>query len=88
VPALKPKPMKEGEALREIAALPDWARPAFSGMKSLNRLQSAVCDAALFSGENMLICAPTGAWGRRRQGGKWGVCVKQPGARSGGSPLL
>jgi pre-mRNA-splicing helicase BRR2 len=63
VPALKPKPMKEGEALREIGALPDWARPAFGGMKSLNRLQSAVCDAALFSGENMLICAPTGGWG-------------------------
>jgi replicative superfamily II helicase len=31
------------------------------GMDSLNRIQSAVCDAALFSGENMLICAPTGA---------------------------
>ncbi len=61
VPALKPPAMKSGEALREISALPDWARPAFGGMKSLNRLQSAVCDAALFTGENMLICAPTGA---------------------------
>jgi pre-mRNA-splicing helicase BRR2 len=61
VPALKPPPLKEGEALREIAALPEWARPAFGGMKALNRLQSAVCDAALFSGENLLICAPTGA---------------------------
>ena len=30
-------------------------------MDSLNRVQSAVCDAALFSGENLLICAPTGA---------------------------
>ena len=60
VRALKPKPLKASEALREISALPDWARPAFAGMKSLNRIQSAVCDAALFSGENMLICAPTG----------------------------
>lgn len=61
VPALKPLPMKDGEALREISGLPEWARPAFGGMKSLNRLQSSVCDAALFTGENMLICAPTGA---------------------------
>ena len=30
-------------------------------MESLNRIQSAVCDAALFSGENLLMCAPTGA---------------------------
>ncbi len=30
-------------------------------MTSLNRVQSAVCESALFSSENMLICAPTGA---------------------------
>ena len=35
--------------------------PPPQGMDSLNRVQSAVCDAALFSGENLLICAPTGA---------------------------
>jgi pre-mRNA-splicing helicase BRR2 len=60
VPALKPKPLKDGEALRAIDQLPDWVQPAFQGMKSLNRVQSAVADTALFSGENMLICAPTG----------------------------
>jgi pre-mRNA-splicing helicase BRR2 len=60
VPALKPKPLKAGEALRAIDQLPDWAQPAFAGMTSLNRVQSAVADAALYSGENMLICAPTG----------------------------
>jgi succinyl-CoA synthetase beta subunit len=30
-------------------------------MKSLNRIQSKVCETALFTGENMLVCAPTGA---------------------------
>ena len=29
-------------------------------MKTLNRIQSKVCGTALFSGENMLVCAPTG----------------------------
>lgn len=48
----------------EIADLPDWAQPAFKGMKSLNRVQSKVSDCALYSSENMLVCAPTGE--RRR----------------------
>ncbi len=61
VPALKAPPFAEGERLREIAELPAWARPGFAGMASLNRVQSAVCDAALFSSENLLVCAPTGA---------------------------
>ena len=61
VPALKPTPFGEQEKLREIAALPSWAHPAFEGMKTLNRVQSRVCDCALFSGENMLVSAPTGA---------------------------
>jgi pre-mRNA-splicing helicase BRR2 len=61
VPAPKPPPMAAGEELRAIDALPAWARGAFSGMRSLNRVQSRVCDCALFSGENMLVCAPTGA---------------------------
>ncbi|KAF8063039.1 BRR2A [Scenedesmus sp. PABB004] len=61
VPALKPKPFKDGEALVAIDQLPEWARPAFGGMASLNRVQSAVSDTALYSGENMLVCAPTGA---------------------------
>ena len=30
-------------------------------MKSLNRIQSVVCDSAYRTNENMLVCAPTGA---------------------------
>ena len=61
IPALKPKPFLEGEALVPIDSLPEWAQPAFAGMRSLNRVQSRVCKCALYSAENMLICAPTGA---------------------------
>lgn len=62
VPALKPKPFADGEKLRKVSELPDWARGAFAGMASLNRVQSRVADCAMFSGENMLVCAPTGGW--------------------------
>ena len=68
VPALKPKPFGEDERLREISELPEWARKAFKGMRSLNRIQSRVCNAALFSAENLLLCAPTG-------GGKTNVAM-------------
>ncbi|WIA19957.1 hypothetical protein OEZ85_005838 [Tetradesmus obliquus] len=61
VPALKPKPYADGEKLVAIGELPEWAQPAFGGMQSLNRVQSRVCDTALYSSENMLVCAPTGA---------------------------
>ncbi len=61
VPALKPKPFAEGEALLEIGELKEWMRPAFAGMKSLNRVQSRVANTALYTGENILLCAPTGA---------------------------
>ena len=61
VPALPPKAYAAGEHLRQISDLPQWTHDAFSGMTSLNRIQSRVCDAALFSAENMLVCAPTGA---------------------------
>ena len=61
VPALKPKPFAEDERLKEISELPEWSRKAFAGMRSLNRIQSRVCNAALFSAENLLLCAPTGA---------------------------
>lgn len=42
VPALKPKPFKENEKLWNIDEMPEWAQPAFKGMKSLNRIQSRV----------------------------------------------
>eukprot|EP00899_Mesostigma_viride_P012040 jgi/Mesvir1/20837/Mv07930-RA.1 len=61
VPALKPKPFADGEELKKISDLPEWAQPAFEGMKTLNRVQSRVCEAALMTSENLLLCAPTGA---------------------------
>ena len=85
IPAAAAPPFADGEALRPVADLPPWARPAFEGMTSLNRIQSRVCDAALFGSDNLLLCAPTGAGktnvamltilhqiglARRRKGGK------------------
>ncbi len=61
VPALKPKPFAEGEKLVPIPSLPAWMHDAFAGMKELNRVQSRVSEAALYSNENLLVCAPTGA---------------------------
>ncbi|KAK4376103.1 hypothetical protein RND71_006780 [Anisodus tanguticus] len=61
VPALKPKPLAPGEELVMISSIPEWAQPAFSGMTKLNRVQSKVYETALFSPENILLCAPTGA---------------------------
>eukprot|EP00958_Prasinococcus_capsulatus_P026621 scaffold4916_cov371-Prasinococcus_capsulatus_cf.AAC.3 len=61
VPALKAKPMQENEVLKKLDDLPEWSQAAFAGMKSLNRVQSRVYETALFSPENMLVCAPTGA---------------------------
>ncbi|ERN16368.1 hypothetical protein AMTR_s00052p00069760 [Amborella trichopoda] len=58
VPALKSKPMASGEELIKISVLPEWAQPAFSGMKQLNRVQSRVYETAP---ENILLCAPTEA---------------------------
>jgi pre-mRNA-splicing helicase BRR2 len=61
VPALKPKAFSDGETLVKIEDLPEWAQGGFEGMKTLNRVQSRVVDCALFSPENLLLCAPTGA---------------------------
>jgi hypothetical protein len=61
VPALKPKLFSDSETLVKIDSMPGWAQPAFAGMSALNRVQSKVYDCALFSAENMLLCAPTGA---------------------------
>ncbi|KAL3734464.1 hypothetical protein ACJRO7_023766 [Eucalyptus globulus] len=60
VPVLKTKP-DPNEKLVKISSLPDWAQPAFKGMQQLNRVQSKVYETALFSAENILLCAPTGA---------------------------
>ena len=61
VPAPAPPAFAAGEKLIPVDELPSWARPAFAGMKSLNRIQSRVCDAALYGSGNLLMCAPTGA---------------------------
>ena len=61
VPALKPKPMEEGERFVKIYEMPEWAQPAFDGMKQLNRVQSRVYEVALKKPDNILLCAPTGA---------------------------
>ncbi|XP_027169983.1 DExH-box ATP-dependent RNA helicase DExH12-like isoform X2 [Coffea eugenioides] len=61
VPALKPKPLAPGEELIKISSMPAWAQPAFKGMMQLNRVQSKVYETALFSADNILLCAPTGA---------------------------
>eukprot|EP00794_Sanderia_malayensis_P005235 gene5235-5896_t len=61
VPALKPKSFKDGESLVQISSLPKYAQAAFEGYPTLNRIQSRLCDSALKSEENILLCAPTGA---------------------------
>lgn len=56
----------------QIEELPEWAQLAFSGYKTLNRIQSRIFQAAFYSNENMLVCAPTGAAGvpgRKEVGG-------------------
>eukprot|EP00281_Chroomonas_sp_CCMP1168_P020883 CAMPEP_0206228716 /NCGR_PEP_ID=MMETSP0047_2-20121206/9314_1 /ASSEMBLY_ACC=CAM_ASM_000192 /TAXON_ID=195065 /ORGANISM="Chroomonas mesostigmatica_cf, Strain CCMP1168" /LENGTH=2146 /DNA_ID=CAMNT_0053651971 /DNA_START=50 /DNA_END=6487 /DNA_ORIENTATION=+ len=53
--------METDETLTKISELPEWARPAFANTESLNRIQTKVCQTALFGSENMLVCAPTGA---------------------------
>lgn len=59
VPALKPKSFGAEEVLVGIDKLPKYVQPAFDGFKSLNRIQSKICKAALESDENLLVCAPT-----------------------------
>ena len=61
MPASKPPAFKEGERLIKITELPEWMHPAFEGMKELNRIQSRVSQTALYTSENILMCAPTGA---------------------------
>ncbi len=60
VPAVKPI-IPAGERLVEVSELPEWAQPAFPGIKALNRIQSKMVQAAFYGSENLLLCAPTGA---------------------------
>ena len=47
------------QTLKSVVSLPPWAHGAFTGYRSLNRIQSRLCDIALSSDENLLLCAPT-----------------------------
>lgn len=47
------------QTLVSIDQLPKYAQPAFSGFKSLNRIQSRLFHAAIETDENLLLCAPT-----------------------------
>ncbi|EGR33237.1 hypothetical protein IMG5_058570 [Ichthyophthirius multifiliis] len=58
VPATKHTDIAEK---KKISSLPKWAQLAFKDFEELNPIQTKVCDTALNSPENMLICAPTGA---------------------------
>lgn len=60
VPAVRSVIPKD-EKLIAISELPPWTHAAFKGLDKLNRVQSKICDVALRSSENMLLCAPTGA---------------------------
>ena len=60
VPAVRNIP-GPGEKYVKISSLPKWARPAFKGMDTLNRLQSKMYEPAFNNCENLLLCAPTGA---------------------------
>jgi pre-mRNA-splicing helicase BRR2 len=60
VPAVRSVIPKD-EKLISISELPSWTHAAFKGMDKLNRVQSKLCDVALRSSENLLLCAPTGA---------------------------
>lgn len=61
VPAPPAAPGADPSKLRAVSSLPGWARPAFAGISTLNRVQSAVFPCAMESNENLLMCAPTGA---------------------------
>lgn len=62
VPALRPK-LAPNEKLVQVADLPEWVQPTFStlNVRSLNRVQSKMVQAALNESHNLLLCAPTGA---------------------------
>eukprot|EP00934_Nitzschia_sp_Nitz4_P003078 Nitzschia sp. Nitz4//scaffold4_size323378//60170//66898//NITZ4_000629-RA/size323378-snap-gene-0.405-mRNA-1//1//CDS//3329553306//3068//frame0 len=60
VPAVRSVIPKD-ERLIKISELPSWTHPAFKGMDKLNRVQSKLCNVALKTSENVLLCAPTGA---------------------------
>ncbi|XP_033120994.1 activating signal cointegrator 1 complex subunit 3-like isoform X2 [Anneissia japonica] len=61
IPPSMPPPTSIGQYRVKIADLDEIVQLAFKNTRSLNRIQSVVCDAAYYSNENLLISAPTGA---------------------------
>ncbi|PSN49726.1 Activating signal cointegrator 1 complex subunit 3 [Blattella germanica] len=61
IPVSETAPLSVGNKLVSISSLDEIGQMAFQGVKSLNRIQSVVFDAAYHTNENLLICAPTGA---------------------------
>eukprot|EP01129_Flabellula_baltica_P012165 TRINITY_DN5448_c0_g2_i1.p1 TRINITY_DN5448_c0_g2~~TRINITY_DN5448_c0_g2_i1.p1 ORF type:complete len:2132 (-),score=479.57 TRINITY_DN5448_c0_g2_i1:7-6402(-) len=61
IPAPVAPKFDQNEVLVKITELPEWSHAAFAGMESLNRIQSKVYHNAFIDGDNMLVCAPTGA---------------------------
>lgn len=61
IPGVKPPPFLGDERLIPISELPEWAQPGFSGIKTLNRIQSKVYSGFFEGSDNLLLCAPTGA---------------------------
>lgn len=60
-PPPKNRVVLDNAQLIKIDKLPELAQPAFSGLKSLNIIQSAIYRKAMTSDQSLLICAPTGA---------------------------
>jgi len=61
VPPQKAALKKSTERLVAVTEFSEFCQPAFEGMASLNRVQSIVFPVGYKSGNNMLVCAPTGA---------------------------
>ena len=61
VPAATRAPPGADERFVSVDEFEPWARRAFAGIASLNRVQSKIYEAAYRSNENLLVCAPTGA---------------------------
>ncbi|KYQ56449.1 Activating signal cointegrator 1 complex subunit 3 [Trachymyrmex zeteki] len=61
IPISKQEPINVKMNPVSISSLDEIGQIAFSGVTSLNKIQSIVFDAAYNTNENLLICAPTGA---------------------------
>lgn len=61
IPVAETAPVNVGNERVAISSLDDIGQLAFQGIKTLNRIQSVVFQAAYHSNDNLLICAPTGA---------------------------